>query len=204
MIHLKLSLMIFFAPFDTFYGIQEYRHQMRKSYSIFIYFMSLVSQYIYINTVHYPMVYLRPMDTNIILEFVKLGLPVLIWVIASYAITTIIDGETKFADIFHASALAMLPVIIFKPLIGITSNMMSHGEMGLFSFLQTVIIVWMVLLLFTGLYKMNDYTLLKSFGITALSIVAMLIICALALLIYALTSQLLIFFSDIATEIRMT
>lgn len=204
MVHLKLSLMILFKPVDAFYAVKQYREKINSGYTLLLYLLAFLAQYVYISIVHYPMNNMRPVETNIILEFVKLILPVLVWVVASYGITTILDGESKISDIFHSSALCMVPFIILKPLLGVVSNLMSQEEAGLFNLLKAAIIIWMVSLLFLGLLKMNDYTLSKAIGITIISIIAMLIICAVGLLIYALSSQLVLFFSDIAREIGMS
>ena len=60
----------------------------------------------------------------------------------------------------------------------------------------------MILGLFVALLTMNDYRLRKALGVTIASLIGMLILWAVAILIYALSSQLVVFINSILVELR--
>lgn len=202
MLELKTMVLFFLHPISAFYVVKRDRKQYRTAISCVLYLLAFVAQYVYILAVHYPLSSMRPYESDMVLEFVKLLLPVLTWVIASYGITSISGGETKFKDVFNAGALCLLPVIVFKPILALLSRILAKGEQGLFDVLYIGIIIWVILSLFIALLTMNDYRLGQAIGITLLSIISMLVLWAVALLIYALSSQLVAFFNSVLIEIR--
>ena len=77
-----------------------------------------------------------------------------------------------------------------------------QGEQGLFDVINAGILIWMILGLFVALLTMNDYRLRKALGVTIASLIGMLILWAVAILIYALSSQLVVFINSILVELR--
>ena len=202
MLELKTMVLFFLHPVSAFYVVKRERSRYRARFSCLLYLLAFAAQYVYILTVHYPLSDMRPHESNIALELVKLLLPVLTWVVASYGVTASMSGETKLKDIFNTSALCMLPVIVFKPLAAALSQILSQGEQGLFDVINAGILIWMILGLFVALLTMNDYRLRKALGVTIASLIGMLILWAVAILIYALSSQLVVFINSILVELR--
>ena len=60
----------------------------------------------------------------------------------------------------------------------------------------------MIILLFVSLVVLNDYTISKAFGITLLSLFAIVVMWAVLLLLYALTVQLFSLIFNLIEEIR--
>lgn len=200
---LMISINMLFHPVDAFYLIKRDREKYSILPSLVLLFMVLAARFIYIYQVHYPLSTLKIWDSNIILEIAKLLVPVITWVVASYAITTIMEGESFMREIFAASAFAMLPYVIITLFLTIFSQFIGKTEEGLFSLLQLFMWIWIGVLFFISVKYLNDFSFSKTAKICFISIIVMFIIWAVLLLIYALSGQLLQFFKGIFMEIRM-
>lgn len=200
---LYISLDIFFHPVDAFYRIKKSRESFNYLPAVILLFLVLAVRFLYIYNVHYPLATLKIWDSSILLEAAKLLVPVLTWVVACYAVTTINEGETFIKDILAASAYSMLPYIVITLFLTVFSQFIGTTEAGLFTLIQIMMWVWTGLLFFISVRSMNDFSFSKTVGICLLSIVVMLIIWAVLLLVYALSGQLYQFFKGILLEIRM-
>ena len=200
---LMISIKMLFHPVDAFYLIKRDREKYGILPSLVLLFMVLAARFIYIYQVHYPLSTLKIWDSNIILEIAKLLVPVITWVVASYAITTIMEGESFIREIFAASTFAMLPYVIITLFLTLFSKFIGKTEEGLFSLLHLFMWIWIGVLFFISVKYLNDFSFSKTAKICFISIIVMFIIWAVLLLIYALSGQLLQFFKGIFMEIRM-
>lgn len=200
---LEFSLMLLFHPVDVFALIKKERSKFDYRPVIVLLLLVVLVRIAYIFTVHYPLATLEPRDTNIGLEIVKMWLPILTWTISCYAVTAIIDGESMLREILMASAYCMLPYIIMMLPLAALSHIMSANNSALYNVLHSIVWIWVVLLYITSVKVLNDYSLKKTLGICVLSIIGMLLIWAILLLLFALTSQLFHFFQGIMLEFRM-
>lgn len=197
---LKKALLIIFHPVDCLDIIKRERNTFRIVPSIILYLLAVIANYTYIFIVHFPLSQKSGLDANIGLELAMVAVPLITWTIASYAITSIINGESRFTELFTAYSYALVPYIILTPLLGIISNLLSFEQLGVYYFFKYVSLLWVLLLLFIALKYLNDYTLGQTVGITVLSIIMMIIIWAVVLLLASLTLQLLTFLTDVYKE----
>ena len=140
--------------------------------------------------------------TNIIMTLLSVAVPLLLWVIANWCLTTLFDGEGSFADVFVASCYALVPL----PLLIIPSTLLSNvlvAEEGTFiSMINTVAFLWMGILLFFGMMITHDYSFGKSLIIGAVTIVGMLFIMFIAVLFSTLITRIVSFVLSIVNEIQ--
>lgn len=199
----RFSLMVLFKPMDAFPLIKAERNKFSYKPAIILLLMMIIVRILYIYIVHYPLADILPRDASIWLEIVKYLLPVLTWVLACYAVTTIISGESMLREVFMASAYAMLPYIVFTLPIGLLSHLLGDGETGIYELLQKAIWIWVFVLIFISVMTMNSYEFWQTVGICILSVIAMFLIWGIAGLFFALGNQLYRFLYDIAIELRM-
>lgn len=201
---LKKSLLIIFHPLDCF-DIIKREDRQKKGDSILItlafYFLAFLVNYLYVFIVHFPLSDKKPIDTSLILEAALVVLPLISWVVCSYAMTAIMSGESTFKENFTASGYCLVPYIILTPLLGILSNIFEIGEAGVYGFFKNAALIWVVILLFVCLKHMNDYTIRKTIAVAILSIIAIAIVWAVFLLLFSLTIQFIYFFTGIYEEI---
>lgn len=197
---LTKALLIIFHPLDCLDIIKRERKSFKILPSLILYLLTVAMNYVYIFIVHFPLSQKNKFEANIGLELAMVVVPLITWTIASYAITSIINGESHFTELFTAYSYALVPYIVLTPVWGVVSNLLSFDQLGLYYFFKYVSLLWVLLLLFLALKYLNDYTLGQTIGITFLSIIMMVIIWAVVLLLASLTLQLLTFFADVYKE----
>lgn len=200
---LKLSLAVLAHPVETFEFIKSDRNNFSAKPAAILLTAMIAARIMHIYAVHYPLAVLEPRDANIWFEILKFLLPILTWVLATYMVTTILGGEALFGEILTAAAYSMAPYTLFAIPLGILSHLLSGKESALYGTLHAIIWIWVVLLYVLSVKSLHDFSMAKTIGICLLSIFAMLIIWAVALLVFALTSQLYKFFEGIAIEVMM-
>lgn len=72
--------------------------------------------------------YNNPKEFNSLLQIVYVVLPVLFWSVANWSLTTLIDGEGKFSEIFTSTCFALTPLILIGIPWILLSNFISAEE----------------------------------------------------------------------------
>ena len=122
-------------------------------------------------------------------------------VICCYLVCTITDGESSFRDLFVGCAYALTPVIIFMPIKLLLTNVLSFNEAFFITLIDVVSIGWSALLVILVIMYQNDYTLGKTIVTILLTLFTVLVVVALAVVLYMLISQLWDFITSVYGEV---
>lgn len=130
-------------------------------------------------------------------------LPVLIFVLANWSVTTLMDGKGTSRDIFMVVAYSLLPVLLLKIPGAIISNYMSFGEAVYLNAIDSAGMIWFGILLFIGIMTVHQYSFTKTvvtFALTACSAAVMVFI---ALLFISLFQEIAGFIYSIYRELTL-
>ncbi len=200
---LKMSFGTVFHPAEVFDAIKNGRGRLNVIPGMVILGLVLLTRVFYLFVVHYPLADVDIQNSNLVLEAVKLLLPILTWVVASFAVTAILDGESKISEIFLASTYCMIPYILTTlPLSGL-SRILSRGEVTLYAVLINGTWLWILLLVFISLKRLNDYSFIKAVVIYVISGLTMVLVWLVSILGYVLIGRLCQFVSGVFHEIKM-
>ena len=198
---LKSVLLIICYPVDCMNIIKR-----EKKFNILVpvlfYMLAVFSNYLYNYTVHFPLATKSFENINFVLETVIFVVPLFSWIVCSYAMTSLIDGESSFADQFTVSAYCTVPYTVFTIISIIASQFMSTEEIGFFNVIRYVGLLWMVVLLIVSLIVLNDYSISKALGVALLSILAIVVLWCVLILLYALTVQFFSLIFNLFKEIQ--
>lgn len=198
---LKLCLMTLFHPLVVTEHIKRERgRKMNWTPVIVLLLLALAVRIFSIYVTHYPLSGVSVRKANMLLECGKLFVPVLTWVLASYMMTTILDGETLFSETLLFSSYALTPYIVFTPILNIASRLMDGNQMGLYATLEIGILAWVVLLMILALKEMNGYTVGKTFLMILLTLFTMVMIWAMVILLYTIASQFVTMIKEVFYE----
>lgn len=200
---MKFSLATVFHPIEAFEYIKRDRDRLNYIPTFIILIMLLVVRMAYIHTVHYPLADIDPTDANVFLETIRVLLPILTWVVASFGITAILDGEAQFNEILVASSFCMVPYLLINIPLPLFSQILGRDERVLYAVIINLTRIWTLILIFISVKTLNDYMIGKSFGVTILSGITMGLIWAVILLALVLIVQCYEFIVGIIREIRM-
>lgn len=188
-----------FHPFDGFWDL---KHEKRGSVragstilgiTIIAFFYQAIGQGYLFNP--------RGDYSTVILQVLAVLVPVLLWIVANWCLTTLFDGEGSFRDIYIATCYSLAPLPLFIVLSTILSNVFTSTEGAMVTLLVVIGYIWVGLLLFFGMAVTHDYTNGKNIITTLGTIAAMAIIMFLAILFSSLVVKMVTFVISIISEI---
>jgi len=145
----------------------------------------------------------NPEYMNSLMEITYVLVPVLFWCVANWSLTTLMDGEGKFVDIFTSTCFALLPLVIVNfPWIWL-SNVISMQETTFYYFCNSFAVLWSVYLLFVGNMTVHQFTPSKTIVTIMLSLIAIGFMAFLCLLFFSLIQQIITFITILYQEITL-
>ena len=128
-------------------------------------------------------------------------MPVLLWSLGNWCLTTLFDGEGTLKDVYIATCYSLIPLpLLMVPSVMLT-NVMSNDELDIVSMLYSIGIFWFVLLVFFGMMVTHDYTLGKNVLTTLGSIIGVAFIVFVTALFSALVLKVYTFIHNIYVEL---
>ena len=123
------------------------------------------------------------------------------WVVGNWAVCTLLDGEGTMKNICIYSAYALIPYIAQIFINVLLSHILIQDEAVFMQAIRIIGVGWSVILLFSAIKSVHQYSFGKTVFAIILTIVAMLIMLFLLVLVMSLIQQVYIFISTIYTEI---
>jgi len=198
----KLMLNIIKHPMDTVYFIKfKQKIRIRTAFVMYIIFvlMNILSDY-------YIKGYLFRSNVNdmvFFFEVLKWSVPLLLFGIGNYLVSTLQNGEAFYRDIFIGVIVAFMPMFLFKIPLDILSNFLTYNEAFLYNFGYMIMIGWSVILTLLMLMELNNFKIRELVLNILLTFFTMIIMIVLYLIISILSRQMFDFIISIVKELLM-
>lgn len=124
-----------------------------------------------------------------------------LYVVVNYLVSTFSDGEGRFKDVFVMSAYALIPFILFTPIMTVLSHFLTYNESFIYVFYHQVVFYYTLFLFIYTLKEVHNYTLLETIKSILLILFGILIMVLMGLLIYAFIGQVWDFVVSIIKEV---
>ncbi len=200
---LKYSFHILLHPIDTIEGIRYNRTRINMIVPFIVFFIAYIVRIAYIYIVHFPLASIEVEDANMVFEAVKLFLVPITWIPASFAATSISDGESKFQEITFTSAISLMPFILINTPLMFLSNILSKSQQSWYGVFSALAYVGMFLILFQSMRILNNYSLGKTIKMMIISACMMFVIWLVLGLFYVLSGRMLQFVFEVMKEFRL-
>jgi hypothetical protein len=128
-------------------------------------------------------------------------MPFLLWCVANWSTTTLMDGEGKFGEIVMATGYAMFPVAVLYSAQTLLSNVITQQEAAFYYFLDTIAVIWLIWLMYIGMMTVHQYSPGKTVVTMILTLVVCGIILFIGLLFFSLIQQIVGFVQTIYKEL---
>ena len=188
-----------FHPFDGFWDLKhEKRGSVRAATTILgitvlaFFYQAIGQGYIFQPRENY--------DT-IILQVVAVLVPVLLWVISNWCLTTLFDGEGNLKDVYISTCYSLAPLPLFVIVSTILTNVLTVTESQMVTLLVSVGYVWVAFLLFFGTLVTHGYSIGKNVITILGTILAMVVIMFVAILFSSLVIKMVTFIISLVTEV---
>jgi hypothetical protein len=190
---------VIFHPFDGFWDL---KHEKRGSVRGSIFFIILAIATFYYQAIGLGYL-LDPFGklASVWAQVLGVLVPLFLFVLANWCLTTLFEGEGSFKDVFVASCYCLTPIILLLPLSTILTHFVTTSETGFITLINGICYVWLFLLLFFGTMTTHDFTLGKNIIMTIATVLCMAVIMFVVILFSSLLVKMFSFVSNIVTEI---
>ncbi len=138
---------------------------------------------------------------NVFGQAISIIVPLGLWVISNWCLTTLFEGEGSLKDIFIATCYSLVPIFLCVIPATLLTSVLSKSEAKVYSVIIAIMWVWVGMLVFFGSQVTHDYSLMKNFITSLASIVGMAFIMFIALLFTSLVQKIVGFVASVVTEI---
>ncbi len=198
---LKLAAITIFHPIVAFDYMKKDRTRFNYLPIVVILLLMIATKIFSMYFTHYPLATVNLRNANLLLECLVMVVPILTWVVASYAMTTIMSGEVMFRECLMACCYSLIPYIVISILMTILSNVLDANQVGYVNTINNFALLFVLLLLFVNLKEMNHYSMFKTIGVALLAIFTMVLIWATIALVAALSMRFITFIQEVISEI---
>jgi tetratricopeptide (TPR) repeat protein len=164
---------VLFHPFDGFWDLKHEKRGSMRAAHVLVGFVALTFVYRALGTGYI----FRPysiMYVSLVQEIMNVLLPLLLWCSASWALTTLMNGQARIRDIYMATAYALLPLGMMNIPVTIMSNFLILDEAPFMAFFSSIGAVWTVGLIFFGVMTLQQYSFMKNAITTVMSLIFMM------------------------------
>lgn len=192
-------------PFDGFWDL---KHEKRGSVRGAIFYVALASLTVVYSSVGVAYIF-NPYSAyagngfNFFYSIATVIVPLALWCVANWCITTLFDGEGTLKDIFISTSYSLLPMTLTLIPATLLSNIAVEGEGAMITLVSTLGFIWMGLLIFFGTMTTHGYSMGKNILATLGTILGMLFIMFLIMLFFNLIRGMVSFVTGLIEEIAM-
>lgn len=125
-------------------------------------------------------------DVNPLLTAVSVVGPILLFVLANWCITTLMEGEGRMADIYKGVCYAMMPMALGQVVLLVLSNVLTLEENAVYQVLYYGLWAYTIFLLLAGNMLAHGFTMGRTVAAALVTVLAMAVIVFLLYLFFNL------------------
>ena len=197
---LKYSLYCIFHPADGFWCLMRERKASVASANVMLLLYAII-EVLRLTCTSFQFVTINIEYFNALLSALSVIVPILLWSVANWGFTTLMDGKGKLSDIYVATIYAFTPNIMFNAIGIVLSQFITYDEGVLYYTMLTIASIWSVMLVLVAMMQIHDYTMLKAIISSVLAIVGIMFILFVFMLFFSLISDAFAFVISIYHEI---
>lgn len=138
--------------------------------------------------------------------FVQLGKTVgvlLVFVLANWAVSTIIDGKGTLREVFIFGSYSLLPYVICTIPAVLLSNAIIEDEGPFYHIVLTLIIAWTCITILMAVKEVHQFSLKKTILVILLTLFGILIVISVVAILYSMFVQMFGWITTIANELLL-
>lgn len=194
------ALHVIVHPFDGFWDLKNEKRGTVAAANIIV-LLVLITRLLSLQYTSFLFMNVNWERVNIWFEMAQIAVPLTIWVVSNWCLTTLFDGKGTMTEIYIATAYALVPYILIQIPMCIFSNIVTEDEGTLYTFFNALSILWCAALMLVGLMQTHDYTMAKTVLFVLVTVVGMIVIIVLCLLIFSMASEAVAYFVSLGREL---
>jgi len=138
---------------------------------------------------------------NAVIVMLRILLPIFLWTVSNWSLTTLMDGKGRMRDIYMGVAYALTPSVIINAAMIVLSHIITFDEGAVYWVLISFSGLWTGILLLSAMMMIHDYSLAKTIGSSLLTVVGMGIMVFIFVVFFSLISDSIAYFVSLYKEI---
>ena len=201
-IYVQFPLYILTHPIDGFYELKEGKRGLYKVATTFFLIHAVLSiiEFAYTGFLFNNV---NPNQFRMFRSIILAILPYVVFMVANWSITSLMDGKGKFKEIYLVVGYAFFPYVTLRIFSLFTSNFFTMDE-GFFYYGTISLGLGLSLyLIFMGIRSIHEYSVFRTVSTVFLTFVSMTVIIFMGLLALNLAQQIILFIQTIIKEITL-
>jgi hypothetical protein len=197
---LKYALYVSTHPLDGFWDLTHEKRGSIAAANIII-FAAVIVEILRLTLTSFLFIEINMEYFNAIIVALRILLPIGLWTLANWGLTTLMDGKGKMFEIYMGICYAFAPYVIINAIMILLSQFITFEEGAIYNVLDGFAILWTGILILAAMMMIQDYSLSKTILSSLLTIVGMGLIVFVFVIFFSLVSDAVSYFISIYKEI---
>ena len=187
-------------PFDGFWDIKrEERGSLSGAILTFVIFVVLYG--IRSQFTGYNVLGVDSSKINALSKCVAIVLPIILFIVANWCFSTLMDGEGTFRDIVIFTFYSLKPYVWASIPMLLVSQIVTSEEIVIYNLVDILVLLWVLALLFVGMMMTHNYSFGKTVLTTVCTLVGICLLLFIVLLILNVAQDVVDFVKSLYSEI---
>jgi hypothetical protein len=198
---LQFPFKVFAKPVDGYDDIKRYGSFSNRG--AWIYLLAFFASYlIWIYETNFLFNGLIPSEINLIEQIIGVFVPFGLWVVSNYLVCSIRDGDGKLSEVFQASALTLLPMIITFPILTTISHALTLNESFIYELVYGIGLTLTIIYFFIMVKEIHFYDFKPTFKNIFITLFTAIMLLSVTLIIVFLLGEVYQLVADIIQEVN--
>ena len=198
---LQFPFKVFAKPVDGYDDIKRYGSFSNRG--AWIYLLAFFASYlIWIYETNFLFNGLIPSEINLIEQIIGVFVPFGLWVVSNYLVCSIRDGDGKLSEVFQASALTLLPMVITFPILTIISHALTLNESFIYELVYGIGLTLTIIYFFIMVKEIHFYDFKPTFKNIFITLFTAIMLLSMTLIIVFLLGEVYQLVADIIQEVN--
>lgn len=197
---LKFALYCTTHPIDGFWDLT---HERRGTYAAAntILFITILTRILRLRYTSFIFIRVYWEDLNILTYVLSILIPLGLFVVGNWALTTLFDGKGRLGQVYMATCYALTPYSLINIPLMIFSNFITTEEAQFYSVVGMIALIWVAFIGILGMSQVHEYSFGKNIIFLVATVFAMLVMIFLLMLFFSMITQGVAYFVSIAKEL---
>jgi len=197
---LKYSFYVCTHPLDGFWDLTHEKRGSIGAANVII-ALAVIVEVLRLTLTNFQFVTINMEYFNSVIVALRILLPVGLWTVANWSLTTLMDGKGRMFEIYMSICYALTPYIIINAVMIILSQFITFDEGAIYWVLAGLAAIWTGILILAGMMMVHDYSLVKTILSSLLTIVGMGVMVFIFVIFFSLISDAVSYFVSLYKEI---
>jgi hypothetical protein len=197
---LKYSLYVSTHPLDGFWDLTHEKRGSIGAANVII-GLAVIVEVLRLTLTNFQFVTINMEYFNSVIVALRILLPVGLWTVANWSLTTLMDGKGRMFEIYMSVCYALTPYVIINAIMILLSQFITFEEGAIYWVLASFAAIWTGLLILAGMMMVHDYSLVKTVFSSLLTIAGMGVMVFIFVIFFSLISDAISYFVSLYKEI---